>query len=85
MKEVFIDEFLRAFGKGLIIGLIGVLFPITTLPELILGLAVWIYMPMYDRYKQRQRNEKELRKREAELIKLRNNVEKLQKLQECNK
>lgn len=59
MKERFIEEFLTGIKKGLIIALIGLLFPISG-PILFIGLVLWIYIPMYDRYM------KEVKKKEVE-------------------
>jgi hypothetical protein len=49
MKERFIAEFLTGIKKGMIVALIGMLFPISS-PILFIGLGLWIYIPMYDRY-----------------------------------
>jgi hypothetical protein len=49
MKEKLIAEILTCIKKAMIIALIGMLFPISS-PILFIGLGLWIYIPMYDRY-----------------------------------
>ena len=49
MKERLIAEFLTGIKKGMVVALIGMLFPISC-PILLIGLGLWIYIPMYDRY-----------------------------------
>jgi hypothetical protein len=49
MKEKLIAEILTCIKKAMIIALIGMLFPISG-PILFIGLILWIYIPVYDRY-----------------------------------
>ena len=66
MKERLIAEILTCIKKAMIIALIGMLFPISG-PILFIGLGLWIYIPMYDRYmKEVKENEKEDKKRKKE-------------------
>ena len=66
MKEKLIAEILTCIKKAMIIALIGMLFPISG-PILFIGLGLWIYIPMYDRYmKELKKNEIEEKKRKKE-------------------
>ena len=66
MKERLIAEILTCIKKAMIVVLIGMLFPIAS-PILLIGLGLWIYIPMYDRYmKEVKENEKEEKKRKKE-------------------
>ena len=49
MKERLIAEILTCIKKAMVVALIGMLFPISS-PILLIGLGLWIYIPMYDRY-----------------------------------
>lgn len=66
MKERLIAEILTCIKKAMIIALIGILFPISG-PILFIGLGLWIYIPMYDRYmKEVKEKEVEEKKRKKE-------------------
>ena len=63
MKERLIAEILTCIKKAMIIALIGMLFPISG-PILLIGLGLWIYIPMYDRYmKEVKEKEKESKRK----------------------
>ena len=49
MNKKIVKEILTGSKKGLIVGLVGVLFPINPVILLIL-LLLWIYIPICDRY-----------------------------------
>jgi hypothetical protein len=49
MNKKVVKEILTGIKKGLIVGLVGVLFPINPIILLIL-LLLWIYVPICDRY-----------------------------------
>jgi len=67
MKERLIAEILTCIKKAMIITLIGMLFPISG-PILFIGLGLWIYIPMYDRYmkevKEKEVEEKKRKKKD---------------------
>ena len=67
MKERLIAEILTCIKKAMIIALIGMLFPISS-PILFIGLGLWIYIPMYDRYmkevKEKEVEEKKRKKKD---------------------
>jgi len=67
MKERLIAEILTCIKKAMIIALIGMLFPISG-PILFIGLGLWIYIPMYDRYmkevKEKEVEEKKRKKKD---------------------
>lgn len=63
MKKRLIAEILTCIKKAMIIALIGMLFPISG-PILLIGLGLWIYIPMYDRYmKEVKEKEKESKRK----------------------
>ena len=63
MKGRLIAEILTCIKKAMIIALIGMLFPISG-SILLIGLGLWIYIPMYDRYmKEVKENEKESKRK----------------------
>ncbi len=69
MKDSIIaDEIFKAFGKAIIIALVGVIFPMTTGIELLLGWIAWVYFPCYNRYTMRRRKEKEIKKCVEEIL-----------------
>ena len=66
MKERLIAEILTCIKKAMIIALIGMLFPISG-SILLIGLGLWIYIPMYDRYmKEVKENEKESKRKKKD-------------------
>lgn len=65
MKEKLIAGLLTGIKKGLIVALIGLLFPISS-PMLFIGLMLWIYIPMYDRYMKDVKEKNKKRKKEED-------------------
>lgn len=49
MKEKLIAGLLTGIMKGMVVALIGLLFPISS-PMLLIGLMLWIYIPFYNEY-----------------------------------
>ena len=65
MKEIIIAEILTCIKKAMIVALIGMLFPISG-SILFIGLGLWIYIPMYDRYMKDVKEKNKKRKKEED-------------------
>ena len=65
MKEKLIAGLLTGIMKGMVVALIGLLFPISS-PMLFIGLMLWIYVPFYNEYMKDVKEKEKESKRKKE-------------------